>query len=110
LNWDTAFLHWYNADSSEYDYAVHEVRTGETILEVALAYYFAGDALLFHSYLKVVDPSTRKVIGRTYNFESIQLSEAQSRTLFSDNGQTFEELFRATGQRLIQKGLIDKAQ
>jgi hypothetical protein len=109
-NWFAPVRRWYNEDTATIDYTELAPGQVDAVLEVGLDYAlasfaFEGDRLLMQVMLKLIDPSTKRVLGRARNFTNRRISSAKE--LFSSEGEPFKRLFSDTGKQLIAEGLKD---
>ncbi len=106
VHWREAVRQWYNQDVSPIDYRSQGMGPVDAVLEVGLGTYriFEGQAPL-QALLKLVDPVTRKVIGRTSAAAFPVQGPAQ--TLLEHDAAEFKQLVAETGARLIARGLCE---
>jgi hypothetical protein len=105
-NWHGAIRQWYNQDTSPVDYRAHGPERIDAVLEVGIGTYriFEAQAPL-QVLVKLIDPETRQVIGRT-GIEAFPV-EGTAQTLLAYDAEKFKALVADTGARLIRRGLSD---
>jgi hypothetical protein len=98
--------HWYNDDVSPFDYSTHLIFSNETVVEVGIIEYtvFPEGRLLLKLGVKVVDPITMKILGRTYELEYAPLDIDEA---FQEDGKIFKEVVSQTGKELIKRCLVN---
>lgn len=103
FNWSGHTDHWYDQDIG----LSTQSTPGEADLEFAAFYQFIGDMFYMNVRVKLIDPVTRHVIGKTRGYELIELSASETQQLFFDGGITYRQLFEKTAGKLIQERLRD---
>jgi hypothetical protein len=103
-NWMAPMRNWYNQEQSPYDYKAHADQGADAILEVGLLNYsLYRDSLIVQVMVKLVDPSSGKVLGRARDFDLAKLSKTDN--LFEDDAQCFKELFAETARKPMIENL-----
>jgi hypothetical protein len=103
-NWMEPIRAWYNQDISSFDYKSYRERKVDAVLEVGLSNHMLSRSILLVSVmLKLIDPSTGKVLGRARNAEIVEIKKMDK--LFIDSGLPFKELFAATGKKPVIENL-----
>lgn len=103
-HWHTAVEQWYEQDSSTVDYQA--MGPADAVLELGIGTYkiFANQAAL-QVLIKLIDPSTGRVIARTSR--QAFSAEDSAQTLLSREGEAFKELIAETGARLLGQAFGD---
>jgi hypothetical protein len=103
-NWMASIRAWYNQDISSFDYKFYRERKVDAVLEVGLSNYSLGRTfMLLQVMMKLIDPVTGQVLGRSRNVGFVEINKADK--LFIDNGLPFKELFAATGKKPVIEDL-----
>jgi hypothetical protein len=105
-NWHNAIGQWYNQGMSSVDYRQPGMEHVDAVLEVGIENYKIFDAQTsLHVLIKLIDPSTRQVIGRisrkTYSVEN------SAKTLLSHESEKFKQLMTGMGAKLVALGFSD---
>ncbi len=105
-NWMAAERRWYNADVSMLDYTQLRVSRADAILEVGVSNYeYSADRLLLQVTVKLIDPTTKQVLGRARNFDWPKGEPLAA--MLQDHGQPLRRLIETTGEVLLTKCLKD---
>jgi hypothetical protein len=103
-NWMAPIRAWYNQDISSFDYQSYRERKVDAVLEVGLSNYtLGGTFMLLQVMMKLIDPMTGQVLGRSRNVGFVEIKKTDK--LFIDNGLPFKELFAATGKKPVIEDL-----
>ncbi len=103
-NWMAPLRAWYNRDRSSFDYTCYLDRKVDAILEVGLMNYSLVEShLLLQVVLKLIDPATGHVLGRTRDV--VMVRTPHPRKLFMDGGRPFKMLFAAAGRDSVVANL-----
>jgi hypothetical protein len=104
-NWMAPIRDWYGQDVSPFDHRAYKDRGGDAVLEVGLSNYsLYQDHMILQVLLKLVDPGTGRVIGRSRETDLLRIK--QPSLLFSENGQPFKEFFTELGGKLVDADLV----
>lgn len=103
-NWNKAIEQWYKQDVSSVDYRQPGLERVDAVLEVAIGNYRIFNAQTsLRVFVKLIDPDTRRVIGRiteiTYSVED------SPQVLFSHEAEKFKQLMTRMGAQLINQDL-----
>lgn len=92
--------HYYNSDASTIDYGHQGLPQADAIVEVA-AYNCSYDyeRLYLDVMVKLTDPTTRRVLGRTRRSESAKGGSVA--IMLQNEGQALTRLIETTGERLL---------
>lgn len=103
-NWMAPMRDWYNQEQSPFDYKVYADQGADAVLEVGLLNYsLYRDSLIVQVMVKLVDPSSGKVLGRARDFDLAKFSKTDN--LFEDDGRRFKELFTGTARKPMIENL-----
>jgi hypothetical protein len=104
--WHGAIRDWYGQDTSPVDYRLHGPERIDAVLEVGVGTYriFENQAPL-QVLVKLIDPISRKVIGRTAA-EAFPV-EGTAPVLLAHEAEKFKQLVSTVGAKLIKQGLSD---
>lgn len=103
-NWQAPMREWYGLDVSPFDYRAYREQGVDAVLEIGLLNYaLYGDHLILQVMLKLVDPATGRVLGRSRQTETARIERPAS--LFEENGRPFKELFGQVGGNLVEANL-----
>ncbi len=104
--WRGAIRDWYNQDTSPVDYRLHGPGRIDAVLEVGIGTYriFEAQAPL-QVLVKLIDPVSRKVIGRTAA-EAFPV-EGTAPELLAREAEKFKQLVSTVGAKLIEQSLSD---
>ncbi len=94
---------WYNNDKATIDLAGLSSAQSPYVLEILQGNSVSNGGLMMEVRMKIIDPTTRTVIGRTRNYELADLPATEE--VFKDNGRIYKEVFLATGHELVQESL-----
>jgi hypothetical protein len=105
-NWMAPIRRWYSSDVSTVDYASLGSAKADVILEIGvLNYEYALERLLLQVWVKLIDPSTRQVLGRARSYE--QSTAQPLAPLLQNDAEGMKHLVLETGNRLLAKCLAD---
>lgn len=106
-NWLGPIRNWYNQKNSPFNYTEQVFQKTDYVLEVGLLNYeiAPGNRLVVQVLLKLIDPRTGGVLGRTRNWAYPKYGAIQE--LFDNEGKGFKKLFTETGVILVAKSLKD---
>jgi len=105
-NWRSAIEQWYGRNMSSVDYRQHGLEHVDAVLEVGIKTYRIFNAQTsLQVLIKLVDPSTRQIIGRisakTFSVED------SPQSLLNDEAEKFKRLVADMGTQLVTDGLSD---
>jgi len=104
--WHGAIRQWYNQDVSPIDYRSYGPERIDAVLEVGLGTYRIFETQMpLQVLVKLIDPATRRVIGRT-GVEAVPV-KGTAQTLLADEAEKFKESVTETGAQLVRRGLSD---
>lgn len=105
-NWRGAIKAWYAQDQSSVDYRLAGVESVDAVLEVGVGSYriFGGQTSL-QVLLKLIDPGTGLVIGRT-RAQDISVG-GDALALLGHEGEHFKSVVTRMGTHLLTGGLND---
>jgi hypothetical protein len=107
-NWLQPIRRWYNSNTGLFDYRNFHAEGINGIIEVGLSNY---EIELFKIYLliqvkmRLVDANTGMVLGRARDHAIVKIGDFK--TLFSDDGEHFKELFYNATPELVTQNLKD---
>ncbi|HEY3488979.1 MAG TPA: hypothetical protein VGK27_02520 [Candidatus Deferrimicrobiaceae bacterium] len=102
-NWYAPLRAWYNADAREAAPG-EEGAKPDAFLEIGIINYeLMWTDLLLQVTTKLVDGKTGKVIGRTRNYDYVNVGDPKR--VFADNAAVFKDKFSGMGFVLIEKCL-----
>jgi hypothetical protein len=102
-NWYAPIRNWYSKESSFFDYKSLENQGIDSVLEIGLLNYcIARDGIVVQVMIKLISPSSGKVLGRArgVDYKNEKLDE-----LFANNAQKFKTSFSILGEKLINEDL-----
>ncbi|MGH8588013.1 MAG: hypothetical protein ACREXX_01365 [Gammaproteobacteria bacterium] len=103
-NWRYPIREWYNQATASIDYSQFGVDHVDAVLEVGLGgYSIWQEQVELQVLMKLIDPHTKQVLGRTSSKTYPTLGHAQA--LLSGDGENFKQFVTQTGTRLIADGL-----
>lgn len=94
---------WYNNDRATTDITGISSAHSPYVLEILQGSSVSNESLTVEVRMKLIDPTTGMVIGRTRDYEVADLPAME--VVFKDNGQTYKDVFLATGHKLVHKSL-----
>lgn len=102
--WRASVRRWYNRDISSIDYGLPDGERIDAILEIGVGDYRIVDAQApLQILLKLVDPVTRRILGRI-DKRAFPVSD-DAATLLADGAARFKRLFAETGAELLRQAL-----
>lgn len=105
-NWLAPIRRWYNSNVSKVDYAPLGSVKADVILEVGVMNYeYAFERLFLQVWVKLIDPTTKQVLGRARNFE--QSTAQPLALLLQNNAEGMKRLALEIGNRSLAKCLAD---
>lgn len=104
-DYNAALRSWYNDNGPITNYRDLSLDKLPYVLEIAVGNGIFSKDLMLEVRVKLIDPSSGKVLGRTRKWEVVDLPDLDQ--AFSDNGRVFKDIFVSTGQKLIQQSLVD---
>ena len=105
-NWMAAERRWYNSDAPMLDYGQLGMSRVDAILEVGvLNYEYFFDRLLLQVITKLIDPATKRVIGKARCSERPRGENLAS--MLQDKGQPMQRLIETTGDALLTQCMKD---
>jgi hypothetical protein len=105
-NWLGPIRRWYDSEVSAVDYAAINLDNTDALLEVGiLNYECAMGKLLLQVFVRLIDPRTRRVLGRAR--ESFFPDTGSLAPLLQNDGERIKGLILDTGDGLIVKCLRD---
>jgi hypothetical protein len=105
-NWHNAIGQWYNQSMSSVDYRQPGPEHVDAVLEVGIDSYRIFDAQAsLQVLIKLIDPTTRQVIGR--NSAKTYSVEDSPQTLLSHEAEKFKQLMTGMGAQLVTRGFSD---
>jgi hypothetical protein len=105
-NWHDAIEQWYGQDISSADYRPSDLEQVDALLEVGIGNYRIFNAQTSLQVLvKLIDPKTRQVIGRTR--ARTFSAEDSSQTLLSQDAEKFKQLVTLMGTQLLTQAFGD---
>ena len=103
-NWRYPIRQWYNQATASIDYSQLGADPVDAVLELGLGgYSIWEEQVQLQVLMKLVDPYTKRVLGRTRSETYPALGHAQA--LFRGDGEKFKQLVTQTGTPLITDGL-----
>jgi hypothetical protein len=105
-HWHGAIREWYNRDTSAVDYRSYQPERIDAVLEIGLGTYriFEAQAPL-QVLIKLINPATGQVIGRT-DAEAFPV-KGGAQVLLDHEAEKFKELVAEVGTQLVSRGLSD---
>jgi len=105
-NWHDAIEQWYGQNMSSVDYRPTDLEQVDALLEVGIGNYRIFNAQTsFQVLVKLIDPKTRQVIGRT---RARTFSAKDSpQTLLSQDAEKFKQLVTLMGTQLLTQAFGD---
>ncbi len=106
-NWLRYTRAWYDAETSQLDYSEIKINDADLVAEVGLVVYSAGSKpyLIVKVAVKLVDPSTKKVIGRAKDYKITDIGNLED--MLANNGLKFKQEFTKIGEMLTKKCLAE---
>jgi len=105
-NWLVPIRRLYNSDLSTVDYAVIDSTHTDAVIEVGvMKYEYLLNRLVLQVFVRLVDPRTKKVLGRAKN-SSNSKTEPLARLLQND-AEALKRIILETGNRLLAKCLAE---
>lgn len=106
VHWGKAIRHWYSQDTSPVDYRSQGTKQVDAVLEVGIGNYQIFDVQApLQVLIKLIDPVTRQVIGRT-EAEAFPVGDS-AEILLDHEAEKFKHLVTETGARLMNRALSD---
>jgi len=103
-NWRYPIRQWYKQAAASIDYSRFGADPLDAVLEVGLGGYSLWEEQVeLQVLMKLVDPYTKRVLGRTRSETHLALGHAQA--LLSGDGEKFKQFVTQTGTELIADGL-----
>ncbi len=103
-NWSYPIRQWYNQATASIDYSRFGAEPVDAVFEVGLGgYSIREEQVELQVLMKLVDPHTKQVLGRTRTQTYPALGHAPA--LLSGDGENFKHFVTQTGTRLIADGL-----
>jgi hypothetical protein len=104
-NWMAPIRSWYGSNPSEVDYA-GVPQDVDAVVEVGISNYeFHGKSMLLQVHLRLVNSTTRKVLGRSRKWKDFKIGVSEE--AFANEGEVFKERFSYWGSQLISDALLD---
>jgi len=105
-HWRSAVEHWYDQTMSPIDYRQHGLEHVDAVLEVGIDRYRIFNAQTsLQVLIKLIDPDTRQVIGRTS--AKTFTAEDSPQSLLSQEAEGFKRLIAGIGAQLVADDLTD---
>lgn len=105
-NWLVPIRHLYNSDLSTVDYAAIDSKYTDAIIEVGVMNYeYSFNRLLLQVFVKLVDPRTKQVLGRSR--KSSYLKTEPLARLLQNDAEALKRIILETGNRLLAKCLAE---
>lgn len=105
-NWHDAIEQWYGQNMSSVDYRPSDLEQVDALLEVGIGTYRIFNAQTSLQVLvKLIDPKTRQVIGRTR--ARTFSAEDSPQTLLSQDAEKFKALVTLMGTQLLTRAFGD---
>lgn len=105
-DWKQPIRQWYNQETSSVDYGQSEKEGVDAVLEVGIGGYSLSERHMeLELLMKLVDPSTKRALGRTRNQSYQALGPGQAQSLLAGNGEGFKQLVSQMGNRLVTDNL-----
>jgi hypothetical protein len=105
-NWYAPVRRWYNTDASMLDYAQQITPRPDAVLEVGvLNFEYVGDRMLFQVMVKLIDPTTGKVLARAR--ETAMPKGKPLAEMLQNKGEALRDLIDTTAKSLMPKCLND---
>jgi hypothetical protein len=106
LNWYNPIRDWYNTEGSSFDYEKLIKQNVDAVLEVAIGEYVLTKeaTILGQTFMKLVDPATKKTIGRSWQ---VLLTQYRMNNPFARNAEEFKGRFAAFSREITTKSLKD---
>lgn len=105
-NWHDAIEQWYGQDISSVDYRPSDLEQVDALLEVGIGTYRIFNAQTSLQVLvKLVDPKTRQVIGRTR--AKTFSAEDSPQALLNQDAEKFKQLVTLMGTQLLTQAFGD---
>jgi hypothetical protein len=105
-NWMSAVRRWYNAEKSPLDCEQLGGSGVDAILEVGVGNYeYFNNELIMSVFVRIIDPSTKQVLGRARNSELVKGEDLPA--MLQKKGQPMRRLIETTGAALLTQGLKD---
>lgn len=105
-SWMAPLRSWYKANPSLLHYGNKHGVMADAILEVGmLNYSIYRENLIIQIALKLVDPKTGEILGRTKSIAMVPVGKPKD--LFKDGAELFKNAFRDAGSNLLMESLSD---
>lgn len=105
-NWHDAIEQWYGQDMSSVAYRPSDLEQADALLEVGIGTYRIFNAQTSLQVLvKLIDPKTRQVLGRTR--ATTFSAEDSPQTLLSQNADKFKQLVSLMEKQLLNRTFDD---
>lgn len=103
-NWRSPIRRWYNQATASIDYSRFGAEPVDAVFEVGVGgYSIWEEQVQLQVLMKLVDPHTKQVFGRTRSAAYPAIGDAQ--VLLSGDGENFKHSVTQTGNQLIADGL-----
>jgi hypothetical protein len=102
-NWYAPIRNWYSQESCFFDYRPLKNQGIDSVLEVGMLNYgLATEGLFVQVMIKLIDPATGRVFGKTrgWDVKKVKLDE-----LFANNGQNFKTSFSTLVEKPVNENL-----
>jgi hypothetical protein len=100
---NTTINHWYNDNGPIVDYQSLPMSQSTYVLEIETGASVMYDKIYLELRMKLIDPTTGKVIGRNREWESADLPDIEE--TFKENGRVYKAIYLSKGQELIRESL-----
>ena len=105
-NWLAPLRDWYNRSDPEFDYQKRGLDPSSYVIEVGiLNYELTGQHLLLQVMVKLIEPSSGKLIGRARAASRVPLPDYER--LFANDGAEYKAIFATTGKELVRQCLFE---
>ena len=103
-NWLAPIRAWYNENETSFGYVALPNKDTDAVVEVGIANYeMVWGGLLIQVMSKLVDPATRRVLGRSRNGSLVEAPPMDE--LFGSEGKIYKEFFAQATRSLIAANL-----
>ena len=103
-NWQAPLRAWFNEDESSFDHVRYTNKNIDAVVEVGiLNYEMFGGGLLIQVASKLVNPTNKRVLGRSRN--GVLAEAPPNDILFGNEGRNYKEFFAKTTRDLIAANL-----